>query len=139
MMDLVIDANVVFSATIRDGLTRKLLLSGLLRLYAPEFLLGEVTKYAGLLAKKSGNSQKEVESVLADLFENAGISVFATPEVRPFKPSAERVCPDKDDVEYFALALKLGCPIWSNDKKLKEQSKVKVYSTKEVAGLISKM
>ena len=39
---------------------------------------------------------------------------------------------NKKDVLYFALALKLKCGIWSNDKKLKEQNKVKVYCTGEL-------
>ena len=37
-----------------------------------------------------------------------------------------------ESVKYFALALKLNCPIWSEDKALKKQSKVKVYSTSEL-------
>jgi len=41
--------------------------------------------------------------------------------------------PDPDDMAYFALALKLNCAIWSNDKKLKEQDKVKVYNTHELS------
>lgn len=35
-------------------------------------------------------------------------------------------------VHYFALAMELGCGIWSNDKKLKEQEIVKVWSNKEL-------
>ena len=33
---------------------------------------------------------------------------------------------------YFALALKLNCGLWSNDKELKKQSKVKILNTNEV-------
>lgn len=51
-------------------------------------------------------------------------------------PQAQSITPDKYDQDYFALALKLGCPIWSNDKALKGQKRIKVYSTKEVADLI---
>lgn len=40
------------------------------------------------------------------------------------------------DTEYFALALKLKCSVWSNDKKFKKQDKVKVYSTNELIKLI---
>lgn len=47
-------------------------------------------------------------------------------------PEAMNLAFDKDDIDYFALALKLGCCIWSNDKKMKEQDKVIVYSTKEL-------
>lgn len=40
--------------------------------------------------------------------------------------------PDPDDKMYFALALKLNIPIWSNDKELKKQKRVKVYTTEEL-------
>ena len=39
---------------------------------------------------------------------------------------------DEKDTPYIALALKLNCPIWSNDTDLKKQNKVKVYNTKEL-------
>ena len=39
---------------------------------------------------------------------------------------------DEKDTHYIALALKLNCPIWSNDNDLKKQNKVKVYNTKEL-------
>ena len=45
---------------------------------------------------------------------------------------AKKICLDEKDIPYFALALKLDCPIWSGDKKLKEQEKVRVYNTKEL-------
>lgn len=43
-----------------------------------------------------------------------------------------KISPDKDDVDYFALALKLDIGIWSNDKLLKGQSVVKVFNTMEM-------
>ena len=49
---------------------------------------------------------------------------------------AEKITPDPNDAEYFALALKLGCGIWSNDKKLKEQDKIKIYSTSDLIELV---
>jgi len=48
---------------------------------------------------------------------------------------AEKISPDKDDVIYFALALKLNCAIWSNDKNLKEQNRIKIYSTSDLGKL----
>ena len=45
---------------------------------------------------------------------------------------AENLTPDPDDMAYFAIALRLNCAIWSNDKKLKEQSKVKIFNTYEL-------
>ena len=48
---------------------------------------------------------------------------------------AEKLTPDPDDMPYFALALKLNCAIWSNDKKLQEQDQIKVYPTPELVKL----
>jgi predicted nucleic acid-binding protein len=52
-----------------------------------------------------------------------------------FLSEANKISPHggetKDD-PYFALALSLNCPIWSDEKAFKKQSKVKVYSTSEL-------
>ena len=45
---------------------------------------------------------------------------------------AKEISPDSNDVLYFSLALKLNCAIWSNDKKLKQQNKIKIYSTEDL-------
>lgn len=140
MMDLVLDANVFFSALIlKEGKTRELLLDRRLALFAPEFLLEESNKYLEMLSKKTRLSKQDVQHLIKELFYEAHISVFASPELGESTKAAKWACPDPNDAEYFALAITLGCPIWSNDKKLKEQSSVKVYSTKEVAELISQM
>lgn len=48
----------------------------------------------------------------------------------------EGICPDPDDSEYFALAMKLRCTIWSNDKRLKQQEKVNIINTTELIGIL---
>lgn len=54
-------------------------------------------------------------------------------ELLPYLDEAEQISPDTDDVAYIALALKLKCAIWSQDRKLKErQNKVQVYSTEDL-------
>jgi predicted nucleic acid-binding protein len=45
---------------------------------------------------------------------------------------AKKISPDIDDIDFFALALKLGCGIWSNEERLKRQSAVKVLTTEEL-------
>ena len=49
-----------------------------------------------------------------------------------FMLQALQLSPDLKDAPYIALALKLNCPIWSQDKALKKQSVVKIYSTEEL-------
>jgi len=41
----------------------------------------------------------------------------------------------KDD-PYFALALAFNSPIWSDESEFKQQSRVKVFSTKELVELL---
>jgi len=41
-----------------------------------------------------------------------------------------------NDDAYFALALKFNAPIWSDETAFKEQSDIKVFSTKEVLELL---
>ena len=60
------------------------------------------------------------------------IDFIPYPELSKFIHQAEKISPDPNDIEYFALALKLKCDIWSNDKRLKNHDKVKVYSTEEL-------
>lgn len=54
-------------------------------------------------------------------------------EYSKFLPEGRKISPDPDDSDFFALALKLDCPIWSEDKKLKEQSRIRVLNTRELS------
>ena len=53
-------------------------------------------------------------------------------EFREFEEKAKKISPDPDDVLYFALALRLRCAVWSNDKKLKEQKIVNILTSEEI-------
>jgi len=63
---------------------------------------------------------------------NATVRFAGTEEYRRFLSRAIRTSPDPDDIDFFALALKLGCPLWTEEKRLKKQPKVKVFSTGEL-------
>lgn len=131
-MDVVIDANVLFAALIKEGVTRRLLISDMLTLYAPEFILEEVEKYEEFILQKTEKSKEELQRVLAVLRRR--ITFVRLSELVPFLDKAKQISPDEKDISYFALALRLSLPIWSNDAALKQkQHVVKVYSTKEVA------
>jgi predicted nucleic acid-binding protein len=53
-------------------------------------------------------------------------------EFKEFYEKAEKLSPDIKDVPYLALALKLNSAIWSNDKRLKNQSKINIISTENM-------
>ncbi|MDP3640795.1 MAG: PIN domain-containing protein [Nanoarchaeota archaeon] len=135
-MDLVVDANIVIAALISPtGHTADLFFSLLLSVFAPELLLAEVEEHKKELLQKTGLSAKDFKQLVA--FLSRDIRFFPTIELLPFLPKAKEVSPDPDDVAYFALALKLRCPLWSNDKLLQSQAAVKVISTAELLKLLS--
>ena len=134
-MELVIDANILMSALIAaEGKTYDLIFNDRIRLFAPDFLMEECEKYTSEILRKSGLSQSDFQLFLSLI--SSRIEFILKNEFEQFIPKAEKITPDPDDTEYIALALKLKCSLWSNDKRLKEQDKVKVYSTSELMKLI---
>ena len=134
-MDLVVDANVIFAALIRESKSYELLFDERLHLFTAEFFFTEFENHSRELQKKSGKSKEEL-SYLLDILKNK-IALIPLEELLPYLDKSEEICPDPDDVAYFALALKMKCGIWSNDRDLKEkQNKVQVYSTEELVKMI---
>ena len=134
-MELVIDANIIMSALITPGTrTCDILFSNDFMFYAPEFLLEQFLEHRQEIFSKSSLSEEDFNLFL--LLISSRIKFISFSEFERFISKAKELCPDPDDMEYFALALKLRCGIWSNDKKLKEQDKVKVYSTKDLIKII---
>src|SRR3989338_642116 len=129
-MDLVLDANILFSALLKNSLTAELLFHENLTLYTPEFILEEFFKYESLIETKMKRSRGEFVQIMHALKEV--VTVIPQEEYSQFFEEAKKVSPDEKDALYFALALKLRCAIWSNDKRLKEQKNIVVYSTNDV-------
>jgi predicted nucleic acid-binding protein len=133
-MELVVDANVIISSLIsHKGKTCEMLFSDKLNLYIPEYLLDELKRHKEEISTKSGLSFEKIDLLFSLISLN--FKVVPLSEFKEFIKKASDICPDKDDTEYFALALKLNCPLWSNDKRLKQDS-LKVLTTSEVIKLI---
>ena len=135
-MELVIDANVVISAMIStSGRTCDLLFVDGLRLSAPEFLLVELKKHREDILEKSKLSAPEFDLALSLISSRIRLIPFS--EFDRFISKAKEISPDPDDTEYLALALKLSCAVWSNDKLLKKQDLVKVINTSELLDMLN--
>lgn len=100
-----------------------------LELYSPEYALEEIKKYEAEIQKKTGLSKQEFNSKREELVSL--IEFVPVKEYSAFFGKLESI-PDKDDIDFLGLALKLGCSLWSQDKALLKQSKVKIYSTEEL-------
>ncbi len=130
---IVIDANIVVSALFKDSFTRKFLLKAKKpKLFAPEFIMEELSKYLPEFSKRMKASESELRAGLEQLFLASELKVVPKHEYSEFMARAVEISPDVKDVQYFALALKLGCPVWSQDSDFKRQSVVEVFSTKEL-------
>ena len=130
-MKLVVDANILFAALIKEGSTADLLISDKLQLFAPEFLFTEFAKYEELILNKTHRSPEGFHQFLDLLKEQ--INVIPKKEITPFMNKAEKFSPDPKDTVYLALAFALESNIWSNDKRLKQgQEEITVFSTEEL-------
>jgi predicted nucleic acid-binding protein len=129
-MDLVVDANVLFAALIKDSFSYNLLFSGEFNLFTPEYIFTEFEKHKEEILKKTERTDEEFFRLIEILKRR--IIIVPLEELVSYVKDAEKITPDPDDMAYFALALKLNCGIWTNDKKLKEQSKVKIFNTYEL-------
>lgn len=134
-MELIIDANILMSALIStQGSTFDLIFNNKIKLFAPEYLFEEIDKYKQVIIEKSGLLESDLDLFISLVLLR--IELIPKIELSKFLNRAELISPDPNDSEYFALALKLNCAIWSNDKKLKSQYCIKVYNTQEIISLI---
>ena len=134
-MELIIDANILMSALIATkGTTYDIIFNNRIKLFSVDKLLKELEKHKSEILDKSGLSEYDFDIFVSLI--SAEIEFIPYSEIYKFIPEAEKITPDPNDTEYFALALKLNCSIWSNDKRLKKQDKVRVYSTKELVKIL---
>lgn len=138
-MKLVVDANIIISALIRDSITRQLIFLSRIDFFIPDILLEEVLKYKGLIKKKAKLSEEGFTELLALIMKY----VVVAPKERYalFKVEAEKVMKkiDRKDAPYIALALAIKAEgIWSEDKDFKKQERVKSFTTQELVKVIRK-
>jgi len=133
-MRLVVDANVLVAAFLKEAVTRELLLEEKFELFSPEYLLQEIRSL--LKNKKIRKRLKLNDEELIELATAVLSKIDFIPEEvfqRFFEKSLNLVT-HPEDSPYVALALALKIPIWSNDAPLKEASasRIKVITTKEL-------
>lgn len=132
-MELVVDANPIISILISPGKPIEWLLIEELKLYAPEFLFVEIENNKEEIIKKSRLNLFEIDELIKILKKR--IQRVPEEDFLKYRQKAERICPDYKDIIYFALALHLKCPIWSNEKKLKAQNEIKIFAIHELIGI----
>lgn len=135
-MKIVVDTNVLFSFFRKDSTTRKIISdTKLFEFYSPDFALEELKKNKESICLKAKITHQEFEETIKDM-EFLYVKAIPLKDYLDNLATAKEVCPHPKDIDFFALALKLGCPIWSIESRLKNQTAVKVINTKELLFLL---
>ncbi len=137
-MQLVVDANILLAAFLKEAVTRELLPDSRPDLAAPEHLLSETLRHlraSASIRKRIGLSTKDIESLFWILAQR--IRVFPETSYQPLMIKALTLAPHSEDAPYLALALMLNSAVWSNDKGMKEQTPNGCLFNKGIVGHIT--
>jgi predicted nucleic acid-binding protein len=131
-MQLVADTNVLVAALLRKGDTRKLLFSKKFEIFSPDRVITEILDHKQEFMQKGSMLEQEFQQALELELEN--VTVTPIEEYGQLKQKALVLCPKghEKDWPFIALALKLDCPLWSNDSALKRQTGVQAFSTTDL-------
>ena len=131
-MKIVIDSNVLFSALIKDALTRRLILEYEDEFLFPQYIFEEMQKHKKRLLKKSKMNEEEFSELLDIILRK--VIIIPTEHLKTKEKEAKDLAQDidPDDALFFATALTHNAIIWSDDKALKKQKQVKIINTKEM-------
>ena len=136
-MNIIIDSNELFSTLIKDSITRKIILEYASFFLFPSFIFEEMQKHKTELLKKSRMSGEDFSKLLQLILKK--VVIVPNEVLIPYRKEAFEIVKniDPDDVLFVACALAYpNSIIWSNDRKLKKQSRVKVLNTKEIIKLL---
>ncbi len=133
-MELVIDSNCLISALIKSGKSRELICSSKLILYSPEHILYETLKHKEEIINKARITKEDFDILFAIL--TLRIKTIPESEFIKFREKAKSLVTHIEDAPFMALALQKNIPIWSDDKELKYQSVVTIYSTSELIKIV---
>lgn len=131
-MKLVIDTNIIISALIKKGISRRIIFSPLINFITPDYTLQEISKYEKLICKKAKLNHDEFKLLLNLIFEH--ITIIPKEEYKDLLGHAKTLIEDIDDVPFIALCLASEADgIWSDDAHFKTRKEIIIFRTKELA------
>lgn len=128
---------MLFSALIKDSITRRIILDYEGHFLFPSFIFEELEKHKGELLKKSKMNSRDFDLLLSLLLRK--VMIVPTEVLFPYKKEAFEIIKeiDKDDTIFIACALNYhDSIIWTDDKKLKQQSKIRIINTSEMYSIL---
>ena len=131
-MKLVIDTSSIISALIKNGISRRIIVSPAIQFITPDYSLKEISKHKELICKKAKINSNEFDIILNLLFEK--ITIIPKEEYEEFFDAAKTLIDDINDVPFIVLCLAFKADgIWSDDTHFKPREKITIYRTRELA------
>ena len=126
-MKIVIDANRIFAALIKDSTTRAILYDENFEFITPDFTTTELNKYKEDVKLKSKLDDKGFEVLLAIVFDQ--IIIVPETDYTNIVEKYRSEIKDKKDLPYLALCIVSKADgIWTHDSNIIEQKIVKVFT-----------
>ena len=133
-MDLIVDTNILVSFfrpnPVQDIISNSEHLK--ISLYTSDYNINELRKNQEQVLKYANINRNEFEEKLKELSKL--LTFVSIESCKEYESEAEKLIHDKD-IPIFALALKLNCPIWSNEPLFKKQSKIDILNNREMIEL----
>ncbi|MBI5393507.1 hypothetical protein HZA96_06585 [Candidatus Woesearchaeota archaeon] len=137
-MRLIIDSNIIIAALLRDSTIRHLILYSDLELITGEFLEVEISKYKEYIQQKANINETEFFIIFEKIKDK--LILIKDELVTKRIDEAITIMKSIDNANAPVLALALSIEnngIWSDDKHLEKQNKVKVWKTKDLMEYLS--
>ena len=132
-MKIIIDSNVLFSAMIKDSLTRRIILEYEGHFLFPSYIFEEFEKYKVEILRKSGMNIIEFNKLLSIILRK--VLIVPTETLIPYREEALEIIGEIDVKDVIFIACALAYPnsvLWTDDKRLKKQDNIKVLNTSEI-------
>ena len=129
-MKIVVDTNVLITYFWKDSALKTIISKDYFETIAPEYALEEINTHAKTIQAKASIDEQEFRTLRTELATH--INFLPINHYQEQLKKAYKLCPDNNDIDFFALALKERTTIWSNDKQLKQQNKITILNTLEV-------
>ncbi|MBI5390485.1 hypothetical protein HZB02_03280 [Candidatus Woesearchaeota archaeon] len=135
-MKIVIDANRVIAALIKDGTTRSLLFDYSFDFIAPEYLLMEVKNHKSTILKASGLSEEAFDLLFELIIER--VTIFSESQYHDLLMDLQHEINDTCDVPYLVVGLiHDAAGIWTHDPDFRKQTRMKVFTNIDTLNLSS--
>jgi predicted nucleic acid-binding protein len=137
---LVADTNILISALIKDySINARLIKSEYFTIYFPDYGLKEIESYLDYIKAKRDKSSQSLaldyaQKVILEAIQVVPLKLYHHKLKDAYAIMKEI---DEKDGPILALAMQMGCPLWTNDKHFQRQKAVKVYTTKDIISLLN--